>query len=86
MVKALSKAAAKLLKKQDACRAIYLASHLFWGPPEARPAQTPFFLSASRSVRRAHLKPQVHAGSLYRYGKEHLRAACRRRSSPEHCA
>jgi len=35
MVKALSKAAAKLLKKQDACRAIYLASHLFWGPPEA---------------------------------------------------
>ena len=43
MVKALSKAAAKLLKKQDACRAIYLASHLFWGPPEVRPAQTPFF-------------------------------------------
>ena len=38
----------------------------------ARPA--PSF--TPRSVRRALLTPQVHTGSRYRCGKEHLRAAC----------
>ena len=41
--------------------------------PEDRPVQpNPF---APRSVRRALLSPQAHAGSLYRCGKGTLRAA-----------
>ena len=50
-----------------------LAKYCGWFAHPARPAQNPV---ASRSVRRALLTPRINPGSLYRCGREHLRAGC----------